>query len=350
MVNIKNLTKSTSISTETQRKEKNITIYNKINIKTSIVYDTYWKFAAERQKIFFKRQQLELRPWTNDPILMNYKFTNAYRASDRVSQYLIKNVIYNGDYSAEDTIFRILLFKIFNKIETWEILNKQLGEIIYSDFDPIKYSVVLNKIMNSKEAIYSAAYIMASGKSAFGYERKLDNHLALLDYMMKDNIVNEIINCKSLENLYQLLIQYPTIGQFLAFQLAIDINYSEVCNFDEMEFIVPGPGAIAGIHKCFVSMDRFSETDIINYMAEIQEDEFKRLNLNFQTLWGRSLQLIDCQNIFCETDKYARIAHPEITIKNGRTRIKQKFYPSENLTQYFFPPKWGINEHIGEVY
>ena len=60
-------------------------------LKPTVVYDTYWRFAAERQEIFFRRVvRTSQPPWTADPILAEYKFTNAYRASDRVSQYLIR--------------------------------------------------------------------------------------------------------------------------------------------------------------------------------------------------------------------------------------------------------------------
>ena len=47
-------------------------------------------------------------------------------------------------------------------------------------------------------------------------------------------------------------------------------------------------------------------------VTERQEDEFERLGLRFRDLWGRRLQLIDCQNLFCEVSKYARVKHPEI--------------------------------------
>lgn len=78
--------------------------------KPTVVYETYWRFAAERQAIFFKRFRGFAPPWTDDPVFMQYKFTNVYRASDRVSQYLIKYVIYRGDQSAAEVFFRILLF------------------------------------------------------------------------------------------------------------------------------------------------------------------------------------------------------------------------------------------------
>jgi hypothetical protein len=81
-------------------------------------------------------------------------------------------------------------------------------------------------------------------------------------------------------------------------------------------------------------------------MADNQEREFERLGIKFQTLWGRPLQLIDCQNLFCEVDKYARVAHPEIAGISGRTRIKQKFSPTGSLDLPWYPPKWGINSKI----
>ena len=82
-------------------------------------------------------------------------------------------------------------------------------------------------------------------------------------------------------------------------------------------------------------------------MADNQETEFERLGIGFQNLWGRNLQLIDCQNVFCEVDKYSRLFHPEIMGVSQRIRIKQKFkLQSKEHLNYFFPPKWEINNLI----
>ena len=40
------------------------------------------------------------------------------------------------------------------------------------------------------------------------------------------------------------------MGDFLAFQLLIDLNYSNLTDFSEMDFVVAGPGARDGIRKC----------------------------------------------------------------------------------------------------
>jgi len=55
----------------------------------------------------------------------------------------------------------------------------------------------------------------------------------------------------------------------------------------------------------------------------------------YKIVFGRKLQMIDCQNLFCETDKYARIAHPDICGLNDRKRIKQQ-YVNRNLENIAF--------------
>ena len=62
-------------------------------IKRENIYDLYWYFACERQNIFNKKKSGLPAPWTKDEILQNYKFCNSYRVNDRVSQYLLRNVI-----------------------------------------------------------------------------------------------------------------------------------------------------------------------------------------------------------------------------------------------------------------
>lgn len=313
--------------------------------KPTVVLDTYWKFACERQNIFFNR--LEGKDVvTKNEILLKHKFTNVYRASDRVSQYLIKNIIYKGSQSAEDMLFRILLFKIFNKIQTWELFEAEIGEPSFSSYNFKAYNRVLNSALNASESIYSGAYIMASGKSSFGYERKHENHLKLLEKMFSEDLCGKILRAKSLEQVFRLLLSFPTIGPFLAYQYSIDINYSPLCSFSEMDFVVPGPGARDGLRKCFASFGGYTESDLIHYVTDLQEEEFCRLGLKFKDLWGRKLHLIDCQNLFCETDKYARAAHPDIMGLSGRKRIKQVYRPVSSKINLFYPPKWGINELI----
>jgi len=313
--------------------------------KTTIVYQTYWRFAAERQAIFFRKIEKAPFPWTTDPILKRYKFTNAYRASDRVSQYLIKNVIYRKPNSIREVFFRILLFKLFNKIETWRLLEHRIGQITYEEYSFERYDQILNGALR-KGCIFSGAYIMPSGTGTFGHRRKHRNILRLIEKMMNEEVPLKVAEARSMQQVFEILLSYPMIGDFLAYQLTTDINYSEITNFSEMEFVVPGPGSRDGIKKCFESLGGLNEVDVIQVMAERQDEEFNNLGLNFRSLWGRRLQLIDCQNLFCEVDKYARLAHPEIKGRSKRRRIKQIYKFNNEQIDYWYPPKWGLNDKI----
>lgn len=325
-----------------------IIISHVLPAKPTAVFDTYWRFAVERQNIFFRKLQGQSQPWTDDPILSTFKFTNAFRASDRVSQYLIRHVIYRKDLptSIQEVFFRIILFKIFNKIQTWQLLEENIGDIVYSDYSFDKYDQVITQAMQSGQSVYSAAYIMPSGGRSFGYSAKHRNHLKLIEQMIADELPKKLADVPNMQQAFQLILDYPTIGNFLAYQFLTDVNYSEITNFSEMDFVIPGPGALDGIRKCFADQGGLNEPEIIKFMTERQEAEFERLGLEFKSLWGRSLQLIDCQNLFCEVDKYSRVFHPLISGISGRTRIKQKYLATHEPINYWYPPKWKINQFI----
>lgn len=313
--------------------------------KRQEVFDLYWYFACERQNIFWKKINGDPAPWTHDKILQEYKFCNSYRVNDRVSQYLLKNVIYNGNnYNYEDMLFRIILFKLFNKESTWELLSKNFGDILLKDFNTKKYSIVLENAISNGTKIYNDAYISCANK-AFGYDRKHDNHLALLDKMFNtDKMQDKIIKCNTMQDAFNIIKGYPLIGNFMAYQLVTDINYSAFVNWKENEFTVAGPGSLRGIKKCFIDKGTMTNEDIIKYMYMHQDEEFKRLNLNFKRIGNRPLQLIDCQNIFCELDKYCRQALPDL--KSNRTKIKKHYVPKKDKIEYIYPPKWEISRTI----
>jgi hypothetical protein len=322
----------------------NITLSAGRMLKATPVYDTYWRFAAERQALFMRRINGSPFPWTDDPVLAGHRFTNVYRASDRVSQYLIANVLYKGSDIPEEVLFRTLLFKVFNRIDTWEELLRCVGEPSWRTFDYKRYANALDNMFARRQRVYSAAYIMPSPH--FGSPRKHRNHLLLIEHIIRDGGPGRIARARSLREVFEVLGSYPSIGDFLAFQYAIDLNYSELLHFSEMDFVVAGPGARDGISKCFFDTSGLSESDIIRVVADRANVEFERLGLEFPTLWGRPLQLIDCQNVFCEVSKYSRVAHPEFLGSTGRVRIKQKYKQGGPTLPQWYPPKWGLRTSL----
>lgn len=310
-------------------------------------FKMYLYFMQERMNIFWRRYQdpdFFFGNLTSDQILSEYKFTNVYRVCDRVTQYLIRNVIYAEGkvFTPEDLVLRILLFKIFNKIETWEYIENELGSIQFASFNRKLISEILTKRISSTP-IFSAAYMMTGTHSNYDKNNSFKHEKWL--QMLEDEIINsstlqKIIHSNSLAELFEILSRCSFIGPFLAYQYAIDLNYSEVVNFDENSFVKAGIGAIRGIKKCFADLGDYSYEDAIKFTADKIQYYRSKFDFKFQNLFGREPTLIDFQNCFCETDKYLRVKMPELSV--GNKRIKQKFKINTNRINFFFPPKWNL--------
>ena len=312
--------------------------------KPSAIFSTLWRFASERHRVYLQRVAGQPHPWTRDPVLSTYRFTNAFRAADRVSQYLIR-MAYSDHDANDDTLFlRTLLFKIFNKIDTWENIVRETDLPAADHFDHLACEELLDRLRDVGKAIYSAAYIMPSGGRSGGTKHRM--HLQLLRRMLDDRLPAKLRHSRSLKDAYDLLLAYPTLGPFLAFQYAIDLNYTTLTSHSEWSFVVAGPGALDGLSKCFESLGEYSPEDAILWLSDRQEEEFRREDLRFDGLWGRSLRPIDVQNLLCEVSKYTRATHPEIKGRAGRGRIKQRFSAAGPVPKPFFPPKWELNEHV----
>ncbi|HVA05330.1 MAG TPA: nucleotide kinase domain-containing protein, partial [Acidimicrobiales bacterium] len=169
--------------------------------RPTLVFDAYWQFAAERQAIFFRRHEGAPPPWTDDDVLRDFKFTNAYRASDRTSQYLIRRVIYEGPQSASETFFRTILFKLFNRIETWEALQSAIGPLSAAGFDPDAYRRALTLLQARGQQLYSAAYIIPP-VSSLASGAKHVGHIELIAKMLREDLADRTKSAVSLCDVY----------------------------------------------------------------------------------------------------------------------------------------------------
>ena len=304
------------------------------------MFDSYWRFAAERQAMLARRLAGAPAPWTADPILAAHRFTNCYRVADRVSQYLLREVQYRPDRprTPRELFFRTALFKLFNRVATWEALEGTLGPLTYAGTGPRRLLAALDRLRARGERLYSAAYVVPPVAIA---PSKHEGHLALITGMIEDRVPERAAQLPTLADVYRLLRGYRGLGPFLAFQLAVDLNYSPLLGHDEGSFVVAGPGALDGLAKCFADWRDHPPEALIAWTAERQDREFAARGLAFPRLAGRPLQLVDCQNLFCEISKYARAAHPQVVGTAGRTRIKQRYAAgAAPLPPLVLPAKW----------
>jgi hypothetical protein len=313
------------------------------------VYEIYWSFASRRNAAFERRLAAQVGPWTEDPILKTYKFCNVFRAADRVSQYMIRDVAYSPDHeNYGDRLFQIVAFRTFSKIETWEGIRSYIGRApTLGDLRLGRFEQALDWVKLRTGGLYTGAFILCANK-AYGFDEKHRNHVALFKHMFLNKKLHETIGkARSLEEVVRALETFPLMGPFMAYQTAIDLNYSTFVNFSENDYTQAGPGAVRGLRKAFDNLGDYSASDAIKWMVDRQDEEFGRLGLPFNGLFGRKLHAIDCQGLFCELDKYCREAVPSLA--SNRTRIKARFVASPNALRLFFPPKWRllIRDYVG---
>lgn len=266
---------------------------------------------------------------------------------DKVSQYIIREVIEKGPQDPIELVFRITLFNIFTKVDTWELLHQELGSLTWATYSREDYKDVLSRAKRAGAALYTGAFIKPA--PSFGYADNFMNHLCLLETFMENDLPAKLLATPYMADIYEYLVSFPSMGEFSTFQLLLNLSYSSILKFSGMDFVVSGPGASSGLYKMFghsiVLAKRAVpgfEVDVMRWIAKTQNEHFKRLGLDFSGLGpGRlPMELADIEHTLCEVDKYSRIAHPGF--KGKRTEIRRNFVPTTGIYPCTpcFPKAW----------
>jgi hypothetical protein len=215
------------------------------------------------------------------------------------------------------------------------------------DFDTLCYH-----LDEMPRPIYNSAYIM-TGNAMHGYNLKHYNHIAGLGELIQTGFFKQALACKSMAALFTLLNKQHYMGNFIAYQYAIDLNYTPIFHFDENDFCAAGVGAKRGIEKLLhgkrPNARICSYEDIISFYTTYQENLLQTYGLldGWTNLFGRRLHMIDMQNCFCEVDKYARLSLPNVTTASDyrHTRIKNKYTATDEPYSLFFPMWWDLPQN-----
>lgn len=282
-------------------------------------------WISERYKIHLKKDVLKLKkPWTNDEILQNYKFTNVRREHDKETKWLIKNICSNSSLSLKNKILNIILFRLFNKSQTLELIGLQ-------DFDnkSLNSSIIKVKLRDKKDVpFFSNAFYTSGPKSVanklFKNEENLVIKIILLVHLYNSKKISEnIVKCKSQNQVYNLLLSLPGIGKFLAYQIFVDLTYTPFFLFSENEFVIAGPGCIKGLNYIFEDFSGMNYEESLFWLRDNQIKLFSPFKYNPDELFSdlakydRFLNIMSLENCMCEISKYIRCLK-----KEGRPRIR----------------------------
>jgi hypothetical protein len=238
-----------------------------------------------------------------------------------------------------DDIFRTVLYRFFSRPDTYRYLEQTLGHAPrINDLQHTHINTALDTYYAGKNTLYTNALILCAS-TYFGHSKKHQNHIDLFRYMfLSDSFADKVLEIRTMKQLVELLQTYPMIGPFMSYQLANDLCYLDCIAIDPNTYTIAGPGAQRGIRKVFSALEGVAEQDIIKLMYDSQEKEFTDRGYDFVVQAGMRLSLVDCQGLFCELDKYCRVAHPELA--STRSRIKTAYSESPQPLTCVKPKKW----------
>ena len=312
-----------------------------------------YDFVTERYKIHIRKDFLKQKaPWTNNPILSQYKFCNIRREHDRQSQYLIKNISTNSCLSLEDKIVNSFYFRAWNNWDTMKDLGGPWpAKNLYSSQMKEQIRPIYQKLATEDpdRKWWSSAYNQGGTKHAWkfpqgdGYQRAYKESEAkkykdwepdiplrvfhIGPWLKDGHVVERLLNAKDQKESFDVIRSIRGFADFLAYQIFVDLTYIEEFPFSENEFVVAGPGCKKGLNKLFDDYDGLTHEEALFWLTDNIDEIFNEVHPPF---WAgrlfvdlpqedRFFSVMCLENCMCEFCKYIRTVEG-----NGRPRVKYK--------------------------
>lgn len=271
-------------------------------------------FVDEREHVRREREAGAPRPWTEDKILDTYRFCNIRRRDDRVSAWVIKNII--EPYKTNPQLwFMLCCARLINWPPTIQtLINEGLWPV--DGFDAGAFGDAIDRRVESGEKTWTGAYIITArhipkhiGKGRWVAEAMLQNAMLAGKEIVQPTVEATL---ESFKGLYGF-------GTFMAGQVVADLTYTQMlCDAPDLYSYAPiGPGSTRGLNRLFgrklegrINQDQFN--DELQFVAQ----EVSKLI----ALSEPKLTLHDWQNCMCEFDKYLRT-------ENGSGRPRSIYKP-----------------------
>lgn len=301
----------------------------------------FYDFVTERYKIHIRKDFLKQKaPWTNNPILLQYKFCNIRREHDRQSQYLIKNISANPCLSIEDKIVNSFYFRAWNNWDTMKDLGGPWpAKSLYSSQMKEQVRPIYQKLATEDHdrKWWSSAYNQGGTKQAWRYpnpNRKVDKEddiplrvFHIGPWLKEHNTIEKLLNASDQKVAFEAIREIQGFADFLAYQIFVDLTYIEDFPFSENEFVVAGPGCRNGLNKLFDDYDGLTLEEALFWLADNIDEIFNKIHPPF---WAgrlfvdlpqedRFFSVMCLENCMCEFCKYIRTVEG-----NGRPRVKYK--------------------------
>jgi hypothetical protein len=257
----------------------------------------------ERENIRIKKERGDPWPWTLDPILQKYKFTNVQRKNDRTTRALVEEYYtrYVATSSPDVVLYNCGLYRYFGTIE-WA---RAVGWQRRHDLQHIVRTA--KERMNRGERVFTGAYIVTNCGEYGPKERVVGSFIGNLWDARRD-IVRAFCSLRSWQAAYKETVKVHGWGGkgFYAKEALQDmiLCYPGHVN-DEYDWSPVGPGARRGINRLLGRPLKFTQAEdiFIEELLGIRDGVTAQWNKKFD----EPLSAHDVQFCLCEFDKYERV-------------------------------------------
>lgn len=316
-------------------------------------------FVIDRYRIHKRKDIKQLSaPWTKNPILQEFRFTNVRREHDRQTQYLIHNISNNLTMTLEDKTVNTFMFRAWNN---WATL-KDLGfpypaSMLYLPELKDKLRPRFHKLQEDDidRLWYSNAYNQGGTKQAWrslykDLQTEVDIPLRPFHvgvWLGKQKIYKKLMEATDQQEAFEIIKSVRGFADFLAYQVFVDLTYIKEFPFSENEFVIAGPGCKKGLDYIFKDTDGMTYEECIfwlrNKINKNKGGSYSLFNHPKLEAWcekhnkhwieynpdklfsdletyDRKMNVMSIENCMCELSKYIRAV-------DGTGRPKNKYKP-----------------------
>lgn len=270
-------------------------------------------YINEREAIRCNKNSGFSRPWTGDPILQRYKFTNVHRKHDWTTiQFKKLYDLHAKKAGPELTLLNCGINRYFGSAEFAQAVGWQ------REWNPgLLIEVAATRLLTGKR-VFTGAYIIPNRGLALPKEQVVCQTLSLLNERSREIV--EVMKLKSSwkagYEVMQTLSGFGGTG-FMAKEVLQD--YLLTCWGNKLKdadtWTPVGPGARRGLNRLYERPLEYRQRDAA-WEKEVQE---LRSTVAVQ-LPDLDLTAHDIQFCLCEVDKYLRV-------KNGEGRPRSTYTP-----------------------
>jgi len=292
--------------------------------------ERFFEYAKKRYKLMLDKEADFERPWTDDPILQQYRFCNVFREDDKVTKWIRSNITHEG--YGDKLVGAMVIARWFNRIETLEHLlplPHHPGEenLFYSwsqDFE--KWLADMKARLSHLSPLVTGAYMIKTPAKM----NKLEGILWCLDHFLPDavelyySIVAEPE--ATLQHTTEHLATYPYLGPFMAYEVVTDLRHSILQDApDIMTWANPGPGCARGLDRVLEqplgTFNRHRPAHVSEMMTHMQRLLKASGKAKYWPQHWPRWEMRDVEHTLCELDKYERA-------RLGEGKPKQKYKPA----------------------